>query len=184
MVDACVHTVLECFQAHKPGGVGGATHLPNLPKGPLLATKWAKNGVFVGGLKGWGSKSLLFGSKRSTFGGSRTAPNLILAMGLSASLPQRRVKKAWQSNRDPSNVSYKSRSISLTFHWPFDQHAYMLFSLTWAFCMSLVQSGPECVSAQSNRLNKQTNKVKISKNIWPIFIDHVVFPNMCYNIRM
>ena len=27
-------------------------HLPNLPKGPLLAIKWAKHGVFVGGLRG------------------------------------------------------------------------------------------------------------------------------------
>ena len=25
---------------------------PNLTKGPLLATKWAKNEVFVGGLRG------------------------------------------------------------------------------------------------------------------------------------
>ena len=31
------------------GGVRGATHPPNLSKGPLLATKWAKNGVFVAG---------------------------------------------------------------------------------------------------------------------------------------
>ena len=31
------------------GGAGGAMNPPNLPKGPLLATKWAKNGVFVGG---------------------------------------------------------------------------------------------------------------------------------------
>ena len=51
---------------------GGATHPQNLPKGPLLVTKWAKNGVFVRELRGWGSKSTLFGSKRSTFWGSCT----------------------------------------------------------------------------------------------------------------
>ena len=33
---------------------------PNLPKGPLLATKWATNRVFIGGLQKWGSKSPLF----------------------------------------------------------------------------------------------------------------------------
>ena len=38
---------------------------PNLPKGPLLATKCTKNGVFVGGLRG-----VRF--KKSTFGGSHT----------------------------------------------------------------------------------------------------------------
>ena len=45
------------------GGVGGAMHPPpNLPIGPLWATKWVKNEVFVGGLRGgWGSKSPLFG---------------------------------------------------------------------------------------------------------------------------
>ena len=53
-----------------------------LTKGPLLPTKWVKNRVFVGGLRGWGSKSPLFGSKRSTFGGFRTSPDLILATGL------------------------------------------------------------------------------------------------------
>ena len=37
------------MKARSQGGAGGATHPPNLPKGPLLATKWAKNGVFVGG---------------------------------------------------------------------------------------------------------------------------------------
>ena len=34
------------------GGGGGVMHPPNLSKGPLLATKWAKNGVFVGGFRG------------------------------------------------------------------------------------------------------------------------------------
>ena len=32
-------------------GCGGAMP-PNLPKGPLLAKKWAKNVFFVGGLRG------------------------------------------------------------------------------------------------------------------------------------
>ena len=39
----------------------GCDATPNLPKGPLLATKWVKNGVFVGGLREWGSKSPLLG---------------------------------------------------------------------------------------------------------------------------
>ena len=57
-------------------GVQGVWHTPpNLPKGPLLATKWVINGVFVIGLRGWGSKSPLFGSKRSTFRGFCTPKN-------------------------------------------------------------------------------------------------------------
>ena len=42
---------LPCTGVHarSQGGAGGAMLPPNLPKGPLLATKWAKNGVFVGG---------------------------------------------------------------------------------------------------------------------------------------
>ena len=50
---------------------------PNLPKGPLLASKWAKNGVFVGWLGVVRFKKLTFGSKRSTFGGSRTTQMII-----------------------------------------------------------------------------------------------------------
>ena len=33
-------------------GTRGAMHPPNLPKGPLLVTKWAKSGFFVRGLRG------------------------------------------------------------------------------------------------------------------------------------
>ena len=32
------------------------------------------------------------------------------------------------------------------------------FSLAWAFCSGLVPSGPKCVSARRDRLNKQTSK--------------------------
>ena len=64
-----------CKQARSQGGKGGATHPPNLPKGSLIATKWTKNGVFEGGLRG-----VRF--KKSTFGGSRTTPKSILATGL------------------------------------------------------------------------------------------------------
>ena len=41
----------KCKQArNRGGGVRGVRRTPpNLPKGPLLARKWAKNGVFVGG---------------------------------------------------------------------------------------------------------------------------------------
>ena len=46
--------------------------------GHKVGQKWG----FVGGLRGWGSKSPLFGSKRSTFGGFHTSPDSILATGL------------------------------------------------------------------------------------------------------
>ena len=59
----------------------GCDPLPKSAKRSTIATEWAKNGVFVGGLRGWGSKSPLFGSKRSTFGGP-TSPKSILATGL------------------------------------------------------------------------------------------------------
>ena len=43
-------------------------------------------------------------------------------------------------------------------HRPIGQHTYIcFFSLAWAFCLSLVPSGPKCVSTQSDWLNKQTN---------------------------
>ena len=64
---------------------------PNLPKGPLLTTKWAKNEVFVGGLRGWGSKSQFFESKRSTFFGGSPSPRSILD----------RFRKLWVQNLIP-----------------------------------------------------------------------------------
>ena len=52
-------------------------------KRSTLVTKLAKNAWgFCGRVKGWGSKSPLFGSKRSIFWGSRTSLKLILATGL------------------------------------------------------------------------------------------------------
>ena len=38
----------KIVQARSQGGCGGVMHPPNLAKGPLLATKWTKNEVFVG----------------------------------------------------------------------------------------------------------------------------------------
>ena len=32
------------------------------------------------------------------------------------------------------------------------------YSLAWTFCLSLVPSGPKCVSARNDQLNKQRNK--------------------------
>ena len=55
------------------GGAGGATHPPNHKKGPLFATKWGKNEVFVRGL---GLKGPLFGKPPPP------PPKKILAMGL------------------------------------------------------------------------------------------------------
>ena len=45
---------------------------PQSAKRSTFSYKMGQNGVFVGGLRGWGSKSPLFGSKRSTFWGSHT----------------------------------------------------------------------------------------------------------------
>ena len=65
---------ITCVQACSHGwGCGRVQcNLPNLPKGSLLATKWAKNEGQGGweGQDGWSPKSPLWGSKRSTFGGS------------------------------------------------------------------------------------------------------------------
>ena len=69
--------------------------------------------------------------------------------------------------------------LSLYSYRPLCQHAYIgFYSLAWAFCWSLVPSGPKCVSARSDRLNKQTNnhfelkvdnsqkqKIKMSPNL-------------------
>ena len=58
---------------------------PNLQKGPLLVKKLVKMGFLYEGLGGWGSKSSLFGTRRSTFWGSCTSPKLILATRLMVS---------------------------------------------------------------------------------------------------
>ena len=66
-------------------GCGGVMHPnppANLPKGPLLATKWAKNGVLVGGLRGVKFKKSTFGVQMVHFWGFRTSPDSILATGL------------------------------------------------------------------------------------------------------
>ena len=48
----------------------GVGHIPpNLAKGPLLATKWAKNGVFVGGLRGVRFKKSIWGVQKVHFWG-------------------------------------------------------------------------------------------------------------------
>ena len=54
---------------------------PKLPKGPLLATKWTKNGAFVGGSRGEVQK-VHFLVLKVHFCGFLTSPKLILAMGL------------------------------------------------------------------------------------------------------
>ena len=66
----------------QPGGVRPATHIPKSKVYFYQQLEWAKNGVFVEGLRGLGLKIQLFGSKRLTF---YTAPLLlksILAAGL------------------------------------------------------------------------------------------------------
>ena len=73
-----------CRQQAHSQGVQGVRCTPKSAKRSTLSTKWAKNGVFVGGLRGWGLKSPLFGSKRSTFGGP-APPQSTLATGLAGS---------------------------------------------------------------------------------------------------
>ena len=56
------------LQAHRGGGVQGVwCTTPDLSKGPLFATKWAKNVVFA--VKGWGSKKVHFWVQKLHFSG-------------------------------------------------------------------------------------------------------------------
>ena len=80
------YPVWKCVMPGTAPDLWGAMYPPKSAKGSLLATKWAENGVFVGGLRGWGSKSPPFGSKRSTFLGFHTTPKLILATGLDCTI--------------------------------------------------------------------------------------------------
>ena len=59
-------------QACSQRGCGGGMYPPNLPKGPLLATKWAKNEVFIGGLRGVRFKKSIFFYPKGSFLGSCT----------------------------------------------------------------------------------------------------------------
>ena len=43
---------MSCLQARSQGECVGFDAPLKSDKGPLLVTKWAKNGVFVGGLRG------------------------------------------------------------------------------------------------------------------------------------
>ena len=70
----------------------------NLPKGPLLATKWGKNGDFEGGFRGWDSKSPLLRSKRSTFWGSHTSP------------PQKKINPGYRPVNDSAEHGVKLSS--------------------------------------------------------------------------
>ena len=80
VVNGFRYKLLKIF---RPVARGVKSTTPNLPKGPVLVTKWTKNEVFVGGMGGGVRfKSLLFGSKRSTFWGSCTSQKLILATGI------------------------------------------------------------------------------------------------------
>ena len=87
------YNIPPCFsyhQARSQGGRGVGCDAPpkkNLPKGPHSATKWPKNWVFVGGLRGWSPKSPLLVSKRSTFWEFRTSPQSNLATGLLTIIP-------------------------------------------------------------------------------------------------
>ena len=66
----------------------------------------------------------------------------------------------------------KSVSLSLHFHRPLGQHAYVLFSLAWAFVQVWSHQDP-IVSTWSNQLNKQTNW----KGLWgPSFSPFPPYP--------
>ena len=58
-------------------GVRGVQRTPsNLSKGPLLATKWAKNGIFVGGLRGMRFKKSTFLVQKVHFLGGPAPPKI------------------------------------------------------------------------------------------------------------
>ena len=57
-------------------------HPPNLAKGPLLATNWTKNAVFVGGCRGVRFKKSTFWVRKVHFWGFCSSADSILAMGL------------------------------------------------------------------------------------------------------
>ena len=59
--------------------------------------------------------------------------------------------------------------IFITTNWP--ACLYRLFSLAWAFLSGLVPSGPKCVSARSDQLNKQTNTNFSGKYLTSKFYD-------------
>ena len=124
---------------------------PNLPKRPLLATKWAKNGVFVRVLRGWGSKSPLFESKRSTFLGSQPPPQLILATSLYAvqKYPLGEVFTIlWEENRRlPFTDTKLLKDLRFTFirtEWKSNTDTVkitLLFhyrSLLWSLCIKIL----------------------------------------------
>ena len=56
----------DVAQARSQEGAGIRHTTPNLPKGSLLVTKWAKNEVFVGGL-GWRFKNSTFWVRKVHF---------------------------------------------------------------------------------------------------------------------
>ena len=68
-------------QARSQGGEGGATQPPHLPKGPLLATKWTKSGVFEGGLRWVRFKKSTFGVQKVHFWGVPHHPKIDSAYG-------------------------------------------------------------------------------------------------------
>ena len=66
------HFESDCHQAHSQGVGGGCnalTHIPNLPKSGLSATKWTKNEVFVGGLRRMRFKESTFYVQKVQFWG-------------------------------------------------------------------------------------------------------------------
>ena len=65
------------FSLFRPVARGGASHpLPNLPKGPLSVTKWAKNEVLVGGLRGVRFKKFTFWDQKVHFLGVPHLPKI------------------------------------------------------------------------------------------------------------
>ena len=60
----------------RPVARGVRRTTPNLPKCPLLATKWAKNGVFVGGLRGVRLRKSTFAVQKVHFCGVLHLPKI------------------------------------------------------------------------------------------------------------
>ena len=146
-------------QACSQGGGRGCNAPPgctllNLAKGPLLASKWAKNGFFLKGWGGRGSKSPLFRSKSLLFWGSAggSAPDSIPATGLC------RIEASIGSNicyRPIVRLYSCSRTCSLLWAMILQTHIFFFQSMGHSSVFYDAQGDSQC----HWRLHDQARKV-------------------------
>ena len=122
-------------QASSQGRCGGCdAPFPNLPIGPLWTTKWVKNEVIVGGLRGgWGSKSPLFGGPAPP--PPPPPPKSILATGLFLSIVTDQ-----EENSSTSPALFGSASNTAA---GFGLGGFMIGG-RFLMCTSLLNSWPTC----------------------------------------